>query len=76
MLPEGVVYHNSWIDAQSARCFQVMEADDMELLRTWIGRWSDLVDFDVVPVVVSSEYWARFSPRPLTEPRPISEPRR
>jgi len=24
MLPEGVVYHASWIDAQDARCFQAL----------------------------------------------------
>jgi hypothetical protein len=24
MLPEGVEYHGSWVDAAAARCFQVM----------------------------------------------------
>ena len=28
MLPDGVTYHKSWIDAARARCFQVMEATD------------------------------------------------
>jgi hypothetical protein len=50
MLPVGVSYHASWIDAQNARCFQVMEAPGREALDPWIAAWDDLVDFDVVPV--------------------------
>jgi len=26
MLPEGVIYHASWVDSTATRCFQVMEA--------------------------------------------------
>jgi hypothetical protein len=58
MLPESVIYHASWIDAQSARCFQVMEAPDEESLKPWIDAWSDLVEFEVVPVQTSAEFWA------------------
>jgi hypothetical protein len=64
LLPEGVVYHVSWVDPERARCFQVMEAESMELLRTWIASWSDLIDFEVVQVVTSQEYWAGFENRP------------
>ena len=60
MLPEGVVYHASWIDPANARCFQVMEANDVAMLDAWTCRWSDLVDFEIVPVLTSQEYWARF----------------
>ena len=58
MLPEGVVYHSSWIDPQTARCFQVMEAENIGMLQPWISAWSDLIDFEIVPVVTSQEYWA------------------
>jgi hypothetical protein len=58
LLPEGVVYHASWIDPERARCFQVMEAENVELLRTWIRGWSDLIEFEIVPVLTSDEYWA------------------
>ncbi len=58
MLPEGVVYHASWIDSPNARCFQVMEAPDRQSLESWMGAWADLVDFEVVPVKTSAEYWA------------------
>ena len=58
MLPEGVIYHTSWVDAAGARCFQVMEAPYPELLNNWISRWDDLIDFEVIPVKTSSEFWA------------------
>ena len=59
MLPEGVVYHASWLDEAGTCCFQIMEAPNRELLNVWVGRWSDLVDFEVVPVLTSAEFWAR-----------------
>lgn len=59
MLPERVIYHASWVDPASARCFQVMEAEDLDALRAWTDRWADLVDFEIVPVVTSPEYWVR-----------------
>jgi Protein of unknown function (DUF3303) len=58
MLPERVTYHASWIDAGAARCFQVMEAEDVTRLEPWLRAWADLVDFEVVPVLTSQEYWA------------------
>jgi len=59
ILPAGVEYHASWIDASGERCFQVMEAPDGKLLDDWIQRWEDLVDFEVVPVETSAEFWQR-----------------
>jgi hypothetical protein len=59
MLPEGVAYHASWIDAASMRCFQVMEAPDRQSLDAWIARWNDLVDFEIVPVLTSADFWAK-----------------
>jgi hypothetical protein len=59
MMPEGVVYHASWVDPADARCFQVMEAEDVKLLHAWTTRWADLVDFEIVPVLTSQKYWAQ-----------------
>jgi hypothetical protein len=36
-----------------------MSAPNRETLDHWIARWSDLVDFEVVPVLTSAEFWAR-----------------
>jgi hypothetical protein len=56
MLPEGLVYVDSWVDARTRdRCFQLMETDDPSLFEPWIAAWSDLAEFDVVPVVGSAE---------------------
>src|ERR1700684_3425456 len=35
MLPDGVIYHSSWMETNGARCFQLMEAAGWELLRNW-----------------------------------------
>jgi hypothetical protein len=59
MLPEGVSYEASWLDEAGTRCFQVMGAPDRATLDGWIARWSDLVDFDIVPVLTSREFWER-----------------
>ncbi|GAA3196038.1 hypothetical protein GCM10010532_013810 [Dactylosporangium siamense] len=55
LMPDGLRYVDSWVEANFARCFQLMECDDLTLLMTWIANWSDLVDFDVVPVVTSAQ---------------------
>ena len=59
MMPEGVIYHASWMDAADARCFQIMEAPRRELLDQWTSNWEDLVEFEIVSVETSSDYWAR-----------------
>jgi hypothetical protein len=58
MLPDGVVYHASWVEPGGARCYQVMEAPSAEALGPWIDAWGDLADFEVIPVLASSEFWA------------------
>jgi len=59
MLPEGLCYHASWMDSANMRCFQIMEARDRELLKIWTGRWDDLVEFEIVLLEPSAEFWAK-----------------
>jgi hypothetical protein len=59
MLPEGLVYVDSWVDERLDRCFQLMETDDPSLFDAWIARWNDLAEFEVVPVLGSAEASAR-----------------
>jgi hypothetical protein len=61
MMPDGVAYHASWVDPAGARCFQLMEAESEVMLRPWIDAWADLVEFEVVPVKTSRDYWAALS---------------
>jgi hypothetical protein len=55
MLPDGLVYVDSWIDVSLERCFQLMETDDPSLFDEWIANWSDIAEFEVVPVIESAE---------------------
>lgn len=54
-LPEGLQYIDSWVSDDLTRCFQLMEISDRALLDAWIADWSDLVEFEVVPVISSNE---------------------
>jgi len=55
MAPEGLVYISSWVDDGLGGCYQLMKTRDRKLLDEWIESWSDLVDFEVHPVVTSAE---------------------
>jgi hypothetical protein len=59
MLPDGLVYVDSWIDERLERCFQLMETDDPARFDEWIAQWRDLATFEVVPVLTSAEAAAR-----------------
>ena len=59
MLPDGLTYHASWVDAAGTRCFQIMEAPHRELLDGWVSRWDDLIDFEIVQIVTSGDFWAQ-----------------
>ena len=64
MLPDGVVYHASWVEPGGGRCFQIMETEDAGLLQVWASRWRDLCDFEIVPVLTSQQFWAEHGTKP------------
>ena len=55
MMPDGLKFVDSWIQADLGRCFQLMACDDITLLQRWVAQWSDLVEFEIVPVVSGKE---------------------
>ena len=55
MMPEGLSYVGSWIEANFDRCFQLMECDDPRLLQEWLLSWGDLMECEIVPVVPSDQ---------------------
>jgi len=61
MAPEGLRYVASWVDMDYKRCFQVMETEDEALFKQWTANWSDLVDFEIVPVRTSADAAAALS---------------
>ena len=48
MLPDGLVYIDSWLAKEGDRCFQLMETDDSALFEQWTAHWSDLVRFEII----------------------------
>ena len=63
MLPDGLKYVESWVEANFGRCFQLMECDDPRLLQEWVLRWRGTgVTFEIVPVVPSAETRALVAP--------------
>ena len=55
MLPPGLTYLDSWVDADDlGRCFQLMETDDRSLFDRWLANWDDLAECEIVPVISSA----------------------
>ena len=55
LAPEGLTYISSWVTEDLSVCYQVMETSDRALLDEWMGRWADLVEFEVHPVITSGQ---------------------
>ena len=63
LAPDGLQYVSSWVDETLKRCFQIMETTDPSLLDQWMSNWSDIVEFEVFPIISSSEAAERIGPR-------------
>ena len=61
MMPEGLVYVSSWITDDLTTCYQVMETEDPALFTDWIANWSDLMEFEIRPVLTSAQVRAKFA---------------
>jgi hypothetical protein len=56
VLPDGLKYLDSWIEPNFARCFQLMECNDLRLFQEWVLGWRGSgATFEIVPVVSSKE---------------------
>jgi hypothetical protein len=63
LMPDGLTFVNSWVAADLGRCFQLMECNDVTLLQRWVAEWSDLIEFEIVPVVSGKETAAALAER-------------
>jgi len=63
LAPDGLQYISSWVDDKLCRCFQIMETDDRQLLEQWMTNWSDIVEFEIFPVMSSREAAETVAPR-------------
>ena len=66
LAPDGLIYIGSWVTPDLEHCYQVMQCDDRSLLDTWLAAWTDLVDFEIHPVISSAEAAATVTPHPPT----------
>ena len=54
-IPDGLKYIDSWVEPNFARCFQLMECDDLTLIQEWVLQWRGAgVTLEIVPVVPSA----------------------
>jgi hypothetical protein len=51
------MYHASWVDVAGTCCYQIMEAAELELLKACMSCWDDLVEFEIVLVTTSADFW-------------------
>jgi hypothetical protein len=63
LAPDGLEYVSSWVDDKLGTCFQLMQTDERRLLDDWMAKWSDIVEFDVYPVMASKDAAARVASR-------------
>jgi hypothetical protein len=50
MLPDGLLYVDSWLEKDGNRCFQLMETDNPALFDAWFENWKDLAAIEVVEI--------------------------
>jgi hypothetical protein len=62
LAPQGLQYVSSWVEEGLKRCFQLMETDDRNLLDEWMANWSDIVEFEIYPVISSKEAAEKVAP--------------
>ena len=62
MAPDALKYVSSWVETDYSRCFQVMRTADRALLEEWMANWSDLIDFEVRPVLTAADAAAAIAP--------------
>jgi hypothetical protein len=55
LMPQGLRFVDSWVEPNFERCFQLMETEDPRLLQRWVASWTDLMEFEILPVVHSKD---------------------
>ena len=64
MVPEGLIYLDSWVEPNFDRCFQLMQCDDLRLIQQWVLNWRGSgVTIEIVPVVPSKDTIEVVGPR-------------
>jgi hypothetical protein len=51
MIPEGLKVINEWVDATGGKSFCLFEANNSNDIVAWVYAWSDVMTFEVTPVM-------------------------
>jgi PAS domain S-box-containing protein len=54
-LPNDLVLESVWFDENVEHGYRLMETHDRRLLDEWMANWSDLIEFEMHPVITSEE---------------------
>ena len=54
--PEGVRMVGRWHSAGGLKGFTIAETDDAESLARWTHQWTDLLTFEVTPVIDDEQF--------------------
>jgi hypothetical protein len=63
LAPAGLEYVSSWVSEKLDHCYQLMETEDRALLDQWMANWSDIVEFEVYPVISSKQAADKIGPQ-------------
>jgi hypothetical protein len=63
MAPEGLDFVSVWVAENLERSYRLMRTNDRRLLDEWLANWSDLIDFEVSPVITPEEAGEQVSAR-------------
>ena len=53
--PEGLTQLGRWFTASHNRGFMLVETDDHQRLFEFVSEWTDIMDFEIDPVVTEEE---------------------
>ena len=51
MIPDGIKLSNEWVDATGGKAFSLFEANNSNDILAWVYAWSDIITFEVTPVM-------------------------
>jgi hypothetical protein len=63
IVPDGLVLVSTWVDENVERSYRLMQTEDRQLLDQWMTNWSDLIDFEVYPVITPEEAGEKIAAR-------------
>jgi len=55
MRPEGIKFINEWVAVSGGKSFALFEANNSNDILSWVTVWSDIIEFEIFPVMELEE---------------------